>query len=111
MSCLRICMCFSDMVRRWCTLEGGFLSYYDNEKIATPIGRVDIADVVSLAINNNQTITETGCAFTSCLFLSHPLFNERLRLSTFCGLEVTERVSDVSFHSLTNTKKREQTDM
>ncbi|XP_009301838.1 arf-GAP with Rho-GAP domain, ANK repeat and PH domain-containing protein 2 isoform X1 [Danio rerio] len=58
-----------DMVRRWCTLEGGFLSYYDNEKIATPIGRVDIGDVVSLAINNNQTITETGPVFTFELYL------------------------------------------
>ncbi|XP_048041578.1 arf-GAP with Rho-GAP domain, ANK repeat and PH domain-containing protein 2 isoform X1 [Megalobrama amblycephala] len=58
-----------DMVRRWCTLEGGFLSYYDNEKIATPIGRVDISDVVSLAINNTENITETGPVFTFELYL------------------------------------------
>lgn len=53
-------MCVSDIVRRWCTLEGGFLSYYDNEKIATPIGRFDISEVVSLAINHTENITETG---------------------------------------------------
>lgn len=90
------------MVRRWCTLEGGFLSYYDNEKIATPIGRVDVSNVVSLAISNIENITETGYRF---LFLSHP----RLRLTTFCGLEVTESVFDVTppqtFHTLTNVNK------
>ncbi|XP_077085632.1 arf-GAP with Rho-GAP domain, ANK repeat and PH domain-containing protein 2 isoform X1 [Siphateles boraxobius] len=58
-----------DMVRRWCTLEGGFLSYYDNEKIATPIGRVDVSDVVSLAISNIENITETGPVFTFELYL------------------------------------------
>ncbi|XP_052457293.1 arf-GAP with Rho-GAP domain, ANK repeat and PH domain-containing protein 2 [Carassius gibelio] len=58
-----------DMVRRWCTLEGGFLSYYDTEKNATPIGRVDISDVVSLAINNTENITETGPVFTFELYL------------------------------------------
>lgn len=84
-SCLYICMYVSDMIRRWCTLEGGFLSYYDNEKIATPIGRVDVSDVVSLAINNTENITETGYMF---LFLSHPL----LSLTTFCVLEVTESI-------------------
>lgn len=87
-SFLCIYMYASDMIRRWCTLEGGFLSYYDNEKIATPIGRVDISDVVSLAINNTENITETGYMF---LFLSHPL----LHLTTFCGLEVMESVSDL----------------
>lgn len=101
-------MYVSDMVRRWCTLEGGFLSYYDNEKIATPIGRVDVSDVVSLAINNTESITETGYMF---LFLSHPF----LRLTTFCGFEVTESVFDVTspqtFHTLTNIKKWEETDM
>ncbi|XP_042616728.1 arf-GAP with Rho-GAP domain, ANK repeat and PH domain-containing protein 2-like isoform X1 [Cyprinus carpio] len=58
-----------DMVRCWCTLEGGFLSYYDNEKNATPIGRVDLSDVVSLAINNTENITETGTVFTFELYL------------------------------------------
>ncbi|XP_016121113.1 arf-GAP with Rho-GAP domain, ANK repeat and PH domain-containing protein 2-like, partial [Sinocyclocheilus grahami] len=56
-------------VRRWCTMEGGFLSYYENEKNATPIGRVDASDVVSLAINNTENITETGPVFTFELYL------------------------------------------
>uniref|UniRef100_A0A8C2CEL9 Arf-GAP with Rho-GAP domain, ANK repeat and PH domain-containing protein 2 n=1 Tax=Cyprinus carpio TaxID=7962 RepID=A0A8C2CEL9_CYPCA len=58
-----------DLVRRWCTLEGGFLSYYENEKNATPIGRVDVSDVVSLAISNTENITETGPVFTFELYL------------------------------------------
>ncbi|XP_058637762.1 arf-GAP with Rho-GAP domain, ANK repeat and PH domain-containing protein 2 isoform X2 [Onychostoma macrolepis] len=58
-----------DLVRRWCTLEGGFLSYYENEKNAIPIGRVDISDVVSLAISNTENITETGPVFTFELYL------------------------------------------
>uniref|UniRef100_A0A8C1GG62 ArfGAP with RhoGAP domain, ankyrin repeat and PH domain 2 n=1 Tax=Cyprinus carpio TaxID=7962 RepID=A0A8C1GG62_CYPCA len=57
------------LVRRWCTLEGGFLSYYENEKNATPIGRVDVSDVVSLAISNTENITETGPVFTFELYL------------------------------------------
>ncbi|XP_016336823.1 arf-GAP with Rho-GAP domain, ANK repeat and PH domain-containing protein 2 [Sinocyclocheilus anshuiensis] len=58
-----------DLVRRWCTMEGGFLSYYENEKNALPIGRVDVSDVVSLAINNTENITETGPVFTFELYL------------------------------------------
>lgn len=67
----------SDLVRRWCTLEGGFLSYYENEKNSTPIGRVDVSDVVSLAISNTENFTETGYVFPLpiCLFLSHPVVN------------------------------------
>uniref|UniRef100_A0A673IUL9 Arf-GAP with Rho-GAP domain, ANK repeat and PH domain-containing protein 2-like n=1 Tax=Sinocyclocheilus rhinocerous TaxID=307959 RepID=A0A673IUL9_9TELE len=57
------------LVLRWCTMEGGFLSYYENEKNATPIGRVDVSDVVSLAINNTENITETGPVFTFELYL------------------------------------------
>ncbi|XP_052002385.1 arf-GAP with Rho-GAP domain, ANK repeat and PH domain-containing protein 2-like isoform X1 [Xyrauchen texanus] len=58
-----------DMARCWCTLEGGFLSYYDNEKIATPISRVDVSDVASLTINNTENITDTGPMFTFELYL------------------------------------------
>lgn len=50
----------SDMARRWCTLEGGFLSYYENERSPTAMGRVDVTEVVSLAVNNMETMTEAG---------------------------------------------------
>uniref|UniRef100_A0A671W245 ArfGAP with RhoGAP domain, ankyrin repeat and PH domain 2 n=1 Tax=Sparus aurata TaxID=8175 RepID=A0A671W245_SPAAU len=38
------------MARRWCTLEGGFLSYYESERSPSAIGRVDVTEVVSLAV-------------------------------------------------------------
>ncbi|MCJ8731477.1 hypothetical protein PDJAM_G00200070 [Pangasius djambal] len=58
-----------DLVQRWCTLEGGYLSYYDGEKSATPIGRVDISEMVSLAINNTETMTGAGAVFTFEIYL------------------------------------------
>ncbi|XP_072543701.1 arf-GAP with Rho-GAP domain, ANK repeat and PH domain-containing protein 2 isoform X2 [Salminus brasiliensis] len=58
-----------DTVRRWCTLEGGYLSYYDGERSATAIGRVDIKEVVTLAINNTETMTGTGAVFTFEIYL------------------------------------------
>ncbi|XP_063042704.1 arf-GAP with Rho-GAP domain, ANK repeat and PH domain-containing protein 2 [Engraulis encrasicolus] len=58
-----------DMVRRWCTLEGGFLSYYDNEKIATATGRVEISEVMSLTLNHQETMTGAGAVFTFEMFL------------------------------------------
>ncbi|KAK3568028.1 hypothetical protein QTP86_028618 [Hemibagrus guttatus] len=59
----------TDMIQRWCTLEGGYLSYYDGEKSATPIRRVDISEMVSLAINNTETMTGAGAVFTFEIYL------------------------------------------
>ncbi|XP_050931666.1 LOW QUALITY PROTEIN: arf-GAP with Rho-GAP domain, ANK repeat and PH domain-containing protein 2 [Lates calcarifer] len=58
-----------DMVRRWCTLEGGFLSYYESERSPSAIGRVDVAMVVSLAVSNTETMTGAGAVFTVELYL------------------------------------------
>ncbi|XP_076144519.1 arf-GAP with Rho-GAP domain, ANK repeat and PH domain-containing protein 2 [Alosa pseudoharengus] len=58
-----------DMVRRWCTLEGGFLSYYESEKIATATGRVEISEMTSLAINRHETMTGSGAVFTFEMYL------------------------------------------
>ncbi|XP_030634975.1 arf-GAP with Rho-GAP domain, ANK repeat and PH domain-containing protein 2 [Chanos chanos] len=58
-----------DMVRRWCTLEGGFLSYYESERNATATGRVDIREVVSLAMSNTETVTAAGAVFTFEMYL------------------------------------------
>lgn len=52
------------MMRRWCTLEAGFLSYYESERNPTPISRVDVTEVVSLAVNNTQTMTGAGYEHT-----------------------------------------------
>lgn len=48
------------MTRRWCTLEGGFLSYYESDRSPTAIGRVDVGEVVSLGVNNTETVTGAG---------------------------------------------------
>ncbi|XP_076581754.1 arf-GAP with Rho-GAP domain, ANK repeat and PH domain-containing protein 2 isoform X2 [Chaetodon auriga] len=58
-----------DMARRWCTLEGGFLSYYESERSPTAIGRVDVTEVVSLAASNTETMTGAGAVFTVELYL------------------------------------------
>ncbi|XP_067379431.1 arf-GAP with Rho-GAP domain, ANK repeat and PH domain-containing protein 2 isoform X3 [Channa argus] len=58
-----------DMARRWCTLEGGLLSYYENERSLSPIGRVDVSEAVSLAISNTETMTGAGAVFTMELYL------------------------------------------
>ncbi|XP_036407457.1 arf-GAP with Rho-GAP domain, ANK repeat and PH domain-containing protein 2 isoform X2 [Megalops cyprinoides] len=53
-----------EMTRVWCTLEGGFISYYEREKMATPTGRLDISEVVTLAVSRTETMTENGAVFT-----------------------------------------------
>ncbi|KAM9407748.1 LOW QUALITY PROTEIN: arf-GAP with Rho-GAP domain, ANK repeat and PH domain-containing protein 2 [Salvelinus alpinus] len=58
-----------DMVRRWCTLEGGFLSYYENERSPMATGRVDITEVVSLAVNKTETMTGAGAVFMVEIYL------------------------------------------
>ncbi|XP_078131876.1 arf-GAP with Rho-GAP domain, ANK repeat and PH domain-containing protein 2 isoform X2 [Sander vitreus] len=58
-----------DMARRWCTLEGGFLSYYESERSPSAIGRVDVTEVVSLAVSNTAMMTGAGAVFTVELYL------------------------------------------
>ncbi|KAM9834175.1 arf-GAP with Rho-GAP domain, ANK repeat and PH domain-containing protein 2 isoform 2-T2 [Syngnathus typhle] len=58
-----------ETVRRWCTLEGGFLSYYESAQSPTAAGRVAVEDVVSLAISNAETMTVAGPVFTAEVYL------------------------------------------
>uniref|UniRef100_A0A3B3SMA9 ArfGAP with RhoGAP domain, ankyrin repeat and PH domain 3 n=1 Tax=Paramormyrops kingsleyae TaxID=1676925 RepID=A0A3B3SMA9_9TELE len=69
------------MVQRWCTLEGGFLSYYESEQTATAMGRMDLAEMVTLAVCRVDTphrvsvtathkITSSKAAFTFEAFLT-----------------------------------------
>uniref|UniRef100_A0A7N8WX46 ArfGAP with RhoGAP domain, ankyrin repeat and PH domain 2 n=1 Tax=Mastacembelus armatus TaxID=205130 RepID=A0A7N8WX46_9TELE len=59
-----------NMARRWCTLEGGFLSYYESERSPSAIGRVNVTDVViSMAVNKTETMTGAGAVFTVELYL------------------------------------------
>ncbi|XP_028657826.1 arf-GAP with Rho-GAP domain, ANK repeat and PH domain-containing protein 2 [Erpetoichthys calabaricus] len=58
-----------DLNKQWCTLEGGFLSYYENDCTATPIGRIDINEVVCLALNKTEYIIGAGAVFTFEIYL------------------------------------------
>uniref|UniRef100_A0A3B3VFP0 Rho-GAP domain-containing protein n=1 Tax=Poecilia latipinna TaxID=48699 RepID=A0A3B3VFP0_9TELE len=60
----------SDMGRRWCTLEGGFLSYYENERSPSAIGRVDVSEVVSLAVITLHLIWTCEIYFPSLCFMN-----------------------------------------
>uniref|UniRef100_A0AAQ5ZHH9 ArfGAP with RhoGAP domain, ankyrin repeat and PH domain 2 n=1 Tax=Amphiprion ocellaris TaxID=80972 RepID=A0AAQ5ZHH9_AMPOC len=62
-------MTLDHMARRWCTLEGGFLSYYESERSPSAIGRMDVTEVVSLAVSNTETMTGAGAVFTVELYL------------------------------------------
>ncbi|XP_007887277.2 arf-GAP with Rho-GAP domain, ANK repeat and PH domain-containing protein 2 isoform X1 [Callorhinchus milii] len=55
--------------KRWCTLEGGFLSYYESDKSATPNGRIDISEVVCLGVNKPDLTWGTGVSYTFEMYL------------------------------------------
>lgn len=56
----KILILISEMTRRWCTLEGGFLTVYESERSTAAISRVDVTRVVSLAASNSETVTGAG---------------------------------------------------
>ncbi|XP_026531141.1 arf-GAP with Rho-GAP domain, ANK repeat and PH domain-containing protein 2 [Notechis scutatus] len=55
--------------KRWCVLESGFLSYYENEKMATPSGTLDIGEVICLVIHKSEDTLPTGVMFTFEIYL------------------------------------------
>ncbi|XP_059503090.1 arf-GAP with Rho-GAP domain, ANK repeat and PH domain-containing protein 2 isoform X2 [Stegostoma tigrinum] len=58
-----------DFQKRWCTLEGGFLSYYESDKSATPNGRIDISEVVSLGVAKFDFTWGPGVSSTFDMYL------------------------------------------
>uniref|UniRef100_A0A3Q3IIG9 ArfGAP with RhoGAP domain, ankyrin repeat and PH domain 2 n=1 Tax=Monopterus albus TaxID=43700 RepID=A0A3Q3IIG9_MONAL len=75
------------MARRWCILEGGFLSYYESERSPSAIGRVHVTEVVSLAVSKTEMVTGAGAVFTVELYLQ----TERVLI---VGAETQEAQSD-----------------
>ncbi|XP_013919673.1 PREDICTED: arf-GAP with Rho-GAP domain, ANK repeat and PH domain-containing protein 2-like [Thamnophis sirtalis] len=55
--------------KRWCVLESGFLSYYENEKMATPSGTLDIGEVICLVIHKSEDALPMGAMFTFEIYL------------------------------------------
>nr|XP_033803577.1 arf-GAP with Rho-GAP domain, ANK repeat and PH domain-containing protein 2 isoform X2 [Geotrypetes seraphini]XP_033803587.1 arf-GAP with Rho-GAP domain, ANK repeat and PH domain-containing protein 2 isoform X2 [Geotrypetes seraphini]XP_033803596.1 arf-GAP with Rho-GAP domain, ANK repeat and PH domain-containing protein 2 isoform X2 [Geotrypetes seraphini]XP_033803606.1 arf-GAP with Rho-GAP domain, ANK repeat and PH domain-containing protein 2 isoform X2 [Geotrypetes seraphini]XP_033803615.1 len=58
-----------EMIRRWCTLEGGFLSYYENDKSATPYGTIDIQEIICLVVHSADLFLNTRLIFTFEMYL------------------------------------------
>ncbi|XP_072190190.1 arf-GAP with Rho-GAP domain, ANK repeat and PH domain-containing protein 2 isoform X2 [Excalfactoria chinensis] len=58
-----------DCNKRWCTLESGFLSYYENDKATTPNGMLDISEVICLVVHNSDYFLNRGDIFTFEIYL------------------------------------------
>ncbi|XP_023554884.1 arf-GAP with Rho-GAP domain, ANK repeat and PH domain-containing protein 2 isoform X2 [Octodon degus] len=55
--------------KKWCVLEGGFLSYYENDKSTTPNGTINISEVICLAIHKDDFYLNTGPVFIFEIYL------------------------------------------
>ncbi|XP_027498787.1 arf-GAP with Rho-GAP domain, ANK repeat and PH domain-containing protein 2 [Corapipo altera] len=58
-----------DCNKRWCTLESGFLSYYENDKTTTPNGMIDVNEVISLVVQKTDFFSNRGDIFTFEIYL------------------------------------------
>ncbi|NWS99399.1 ARAP2 protein, partial [Mionectes macconnelli] len=58
-----------DCNKRWCTLESGFLSYYENDKTTTPNGMIDISEVICLVVHKTDFFSNRGDIFTFEIYL------------------------------------------
>ncbi|KAM4854990.1 LOW QUALITY PROTEIN: arf-GAP with Rho-GAP domain, ANK repeat and PH domain-containing protein 2 [Thomomys bottae] len=55
--------------KKWCVLEGGFLSYYENDKSTTPNGTININEVICLSIHKEDFYLNTGPIFIFEIYL------------------------------------------
>nr|XP_025853306.1 arf-GAP with Rho-GAP domain, ANK repeat and PH domain-containing protein 2 isoform X1 [Vulpes vulpes]XP_025853314.1 arf-GAP with Rho-GAP domain, ANK repeat and PH domain-containing protein 2 isoform X1 [Vulpes vulpes]XP_025853325.1 arf-GAP with Rho-GAP domain, ANK repeat and PH domain-containing protein 2 isoform X1 [Vulpes vulpes] len=55
--------------KKWCVLEGGFLSYYENDKSTTPNGTINISEIICLAVHKEDFCLNTGPIFTFEIYL------------------------------------------
>uniref|UniRef100_A0A663DKI5 ArfGAP with RhoGAP domain, ankyrin repeat and PH domain 2 n=1 Tax=Aquila chrysaetos chrysaetos TaxID=223781 RepID=A0A663DKI5_AQUCH len=58
-----------DCNKRWCTLESGFLSYYENDKTTTPNGMIDVNEVICLVLHKSGSFLNRGDIFTFEIYL------------------------------------------
>ncbi|NXF76659.1 ARAP2 protein, partial [Sclerurus mexicanus] len=58
-----------DCNKRWCTLESGFLSYYENDKTTTPNGMIDINEVICLVAHKTDFFLSRRDIFTFEIYL------------------------------------------
>lgn len=57
---LSIISLITDCNKKWCTLESGFLSYYENDKTTTPNGMIDINEVICLVVHKSDFFLNRG---------------------------------------------------
>ncbi|XP_076794627.1 arf-GAP with Rho-GAP domain, ANK repeat and PH domain-containing protein 2 isoform X2 [Arvicanthis niloticus] len=55
--------------KKWCVLEGGFLSYYENDRCTTPNGTINISEVICLAVHKEDFYLNTGPIFVFEIYL------------------------------------------
>ncbi|XP_041527234.1 arf-GAP with Rho-GAP domain, ANK repeat and PH domain-containing protein 2 isoform X2 [Microtus oregoni] len=55
--------------KKWCVLEGGFLSYYENDKSTTPNGTINISEVICLVVHKEDFYLNTGPIFVFEIYL------------------------------------------
>nr|XP_028599635.1 arf-GAP with Rho-GAP domain, ANK repeat and PH domain-containing protein 2 [Podarcis muralis] len=65
--------------KRWCALESRYLSYYENEKTASPNGMIDLNEVICLVIHKANSFSHMGATFAFEIYL----LSERVFL--FCA--------------------------
>lgn len=59
------CFQFLETNKKWCVLEGGFLSYYENDKCTTPNGTINISEVICLVVHKEDFYLNTGYVYPS----------------------------------------------
>lgn len=55
--------------KKWCVLEGGFLSYYENDRCTTPNGTINISEVICLTVHKEDFYLNTGPIFIFEIYL------------------------------------------
>lgn len=57
------CFKFLETNKKWCVLEGGFLSYYENDKSTAPNGTINISEVICLVVHKEDFYLNTGYVY------------------------------------------------
>ncbi|XP_070805035.1 arf-GAP with Rho-GAP domain, ANK repeat and PH domain-containing protein 2 [Pituophis catenifer annectens] len=77
--------------KKWCVLESGFLSYYENEKMATPSGTLDIGEVICLVIHKSEDTLPMGASFGNfTLYIFNGLMNFIYRVQKCSEINLME---------------------
>ncbi|XP_013920589.1 PREDICTED: arf-GAP with Rho-GAP domain, ANK repeat and PH domain-containing protein 3-like [Thamnophis sirtalis] len=64
--------------RIWCSLEKCFL-FYETERNPEPTGKIEVADMISLAVNKTDMLDIPSCTDRFCFMLELYLSNERMQ--------------------------------